>query len=110
VELESKINIPSLGRRNDSEKQSTPIDSILHQYILQSPIPVFHYQRCHMQFIYSLMSEYLKKTSYSAVISLKKDRENLYSIKNKRAYLFKVRTKSLVSDLMILFSDYKQIL
>ncbi len=56
------------------------------------------------------MSEYLKKTSYSAVIPLKKDRENLYSIKNKRAYLFKVRTKSLVSDLMILFTDYKQIL
>lgn len=43
VELESKINIPSLGNRNDSENESTPIDKLVPCYLEQSPIPVLHY-------------------------------------------------------------------
>lgn len=61
-----------------------------------------------MRFFDQLLSEYVKKTSYSQATPLKRDRDNLYSIKNKRAYLFKVRTKSLINDLMILFSDFKE--
>jgi hypothetical protein len=43
VELESKINIPSLGTRNDSDRETTPIAEILPQYVAQSPVPVLHY-------------------------------------------------------------------
>jgi hypothetical protein len=108
VELESKLNIPSLGWRNDSDRDTTPISEILPQYIALSPVPVLHYQRSHMKFIDQLLSEYVKKTSYANSTPLKRDRENLQSIKNKRAYLFKLKVKSLVSDIMILFSDFKE--
>ncbi len=61
-----------------------------------------------MKFIDQLLSEYLKKTSYANSIPLKRDRLNNQNIRNKRAYLFKIRIKSLMNDLMILFSDFKE--
>jgi hypothetical protein len=76
VELESKINIPSLGKRNDSDRDTTPISDILPQYIALSPIPVIHYQRSHLKFFDELLKEYARKTSYANSIPLKRDREN----------------------------------
>jgi hypothetical protein len=50
----------------------------------------------------------VKKTSYAHPTPLRRDRECLQSIKNKRAYLFKLKVKSLVSDVMLLFSDFRE--
>lgn len=50
----------------------------------------------------------MKKADYQNSIPLKKDRNNHESIKNKRAYLFKIRIKSFINDLMVLFSDFKE--
>ena len=108
MELESKLNIPSLGWRNDSDRDSVPISEILPQYIALSPVPVLHYQRSHMRFFDQLLSEYVKKTSYANSTPLRRDRECLQSIRNKRAYLFKLKVKSLVSDVMLLFSDFRE--
>jgi len=108
VELESKINIPSLGTRNDSDRDTTPIAEILPQFVALSPIPLIHYQRSYMKFIDQLLTEYVKKTSYANSIPLKRDRLNNQNIKNKRAYLFQIRIKSMMNDLMILFSDFKE--
>ena len=108
MELESKINIPSLGTRNDSDRDTTPIAEILPQFVALSPIPLIHYQRSYMKFIDQLLTEYVKKTSYANSIPLKRDRLNNQNIKNKRAYLFQIRIKSMMNDLMILFSDFKE--
>lgn len=67
-----------------------------------------HYQRSHMKFFDSLIQEYVKKSDYSKDIPLKKDRIHQNNIKNKRAYLFKIRIKSFMNDMMILFSDFKE--
>ena len=61
-----------------------------------------------MKFIDQLLTEYVKKTSYANSIPLKRDRLNNQNIKNKRAYLFQIRIKSMMNDLMILFSDFKE--
>jgi hypothetical protein len=106
--LESKINIPSLGTRNDSDRDTTPIAEILPQFVALSPIPLIHYQRSYMKFIDQLLTEYVKKTSYANSTPLKRDRLNNQNIKNKRAYLFQIRIKSMMNDLMILFSDFKE--
>ena len=108
VELDAKMNIPSLGSRNDSERETTPVVQILPQYVLQSPIPVMHYQRSHMKFFDQLLSEYFKRADYSNSVALKRDRDVQLNIKNKRAYLFKIRIKSLINDMMVLFSDFKE--
>jgi hypothetical protein len=76
VELESKINIPSLGTRNDSDRDTTPIAEILPQFVALSPIPLIHYQRSYMKFIDQLLTEYVKKTSYANSTPLKRDRLN----------------------------------
>ena len=61
-----------------------------------------------MKFFDGLLREYLKKRDYSNSILLKRDRDTKHNIKNKRAYLFKIRIKSFVNDIMVLFSDFKE--
>lgn len=62
-----------------------------------------------MKFFDQLLSEYVKKTFYANLTPLRRDRgDTLQSINNKRAFLSKLKVKSLVSDLMILFSDFKE--
>lgn len=75
VELDAKINIPSLGTRNDSDRDSTPISQILPQFVQLSPVPLMHYQRSHMKFFDSLIREYVRKRDYSHPVPLYKDRE-----------------------------------
>jgi hypothetical protein len=102
------MNVPSLGTRNDSDREATPISQMVPLYVQQSPVPIMHYQRSHMKFFDSLIQEYMKKRNYTNGIPLKKNREKKLNIKNKRAYLFKVRIKALINDLMILLSDFKE--
>ena len=73
MELESKLNIPSLGWRNDSDRDSTPVSEILPQYIALSPVPILHYQLSHMKFFDQLLSEYVKKTFYANLTPLRRD-------------------------------------
>lgn len=64
-----------------------------------------------MKFFDCLIHEYLKKRDYSnSEAPFKRDRDSAAksSIRNKRAYLFRVKAKSFIHDFMLLFSDFKE--
>lgn len=110
VELDAKVNLPSLGTRNDSERESTHISKLLPLYVQLSPVPLLHLQRSHLRFLLALLQEYVKKRDYSRALALKRDREPSASAgraPGRQQYL-RVRIKQFMSDVMLLFSDFKE--
>ena len=60
-----------------------------------------------MRFFDDLMKEYTK-ADYSKVVIARREQESTYRIKNKRITLFQVKIKSLISDFMVHFTDFKE--
>ena len=61
-----------------------------------------------MEFFDSILKEYTKKADQSGAVLRRFQRENYQGIKSKRQYLFKVKIKTFLSDLMAIFSHFRE--
>ena len=56
--VQIKINIPTLGHTNDTQNKCLFMPLLMQSYAENSPIPLIHYQRSHMQFFDEFMKEF----------------------------------------------------
>jgi hypothetical protein len=54
----------------------------MNEYMMKSPILIFHYQRSHMKFLDSLYKEYVEKKDYSVFVRQRKSRRGQQQHKN----------------------------
>ena len=59
LNVQVKLNIPSLGTTNSTREKSLYLPLLMQSYMNNSPLPIVHYQRSHMKFIDSLLQEYV---------------------------------------------------
>ncbi|CDW78547.1 UNKNOWN [Stylonychia lemnae] len=108
VEIDCKLNIPSLGHRNDVEKDCSQIYSLIQTYFEKSPVPIFHYQRSHMKFFDQMAKEYFKKADYTSAVINRREKGGNQKIQSRRQNLFKIKIKAFLNDILGLFTDYKE--
>ena len=51
LQVQVKLNIPSLGTNNPTREKSLYLPLLMQSYVASSPIPIINYQRSHMKFI-----------------------------------------------------------
>ena len=59
MQVNVKLNIPSLGTINPTREKSLYLPLLMRSYMINTPIPIVHYQRSYMRFIDDIMQEYL---------------------------------------------------
>ena len=56
--VQVKLNIPSFGTINPTREKSLYLPLLMQAYMVNSPIPIVHYQRSYMRFIDDILQEY----------------------------------------------------
>ena len=53
-----KLNVPTLGCYNETQRKCLSLPLLMQSYAQNSPIPIFHFQRSHMQFFDEFIREF----------------------------------------------------
>mmetsp|Transcript_26404 Transcript_26404/g.40301 ORF Transcript_26404/g.40301 Transcript_26404/m.40301 type:complete len:217 (+) Transcript_26404:1985-2635(+) len=56
--VQIRLNIPTLGKVNETQHKCLYLPLLMQAYAENSPVPLVHYQRSHMQFLYEFMKEF----------------------------------------------------
>jgi hypothetical protein len=80
----------------------------MQSYLINSPVPVVHYQRAHLQCIAPLLKEFLTGGNIDIYKRVKKKKINPNKIRSNRKHLFGINLKTYCSDLILIFSDFDE--
>ena len=114
--VEIKLNIPTLGGKNETEKKTLYLPALRQSYADNSPIPIIHYQRSHMQFFDDFMREFqanridISSKVYKKTQLNKIGMNRRYTMNFSMQRLEKSRTKfqGFINDIVFIISDFKE--
>jgi len=116
IQVELNLNLPSLGTFNNTQVKSLYLPLLLQQYADQSPIPLIHYQRSHMQIFDEFMREMqsnridISRKVYKKLQENKIGTNQRYTKNFQPQQLEKQRTKfqGFINDMIIILSDFRE--